>query len=85
MNNCINHPDRKAISLCHGCGKVFCESCLDEGKEYLFEAAEKVAHNDPVSSVILPPSLTTCSCAYLKASTADLSTNGPTTVFASKE
>jgi len=36
MNTCFNHPDKKAFSICHGCGKDFCESCLDEGKEYYY-------------------------------------------------
>lgn len=36
MENCTNHPDRKALSVCHGCGKNFCESCLDEGKEFYY-------------------------------------------------
>ncbi len=36
MNDCFNHPDKKAFSICHGCGKEFCESCLDEGIEYFF-------------------------------------------------
>lgn len=36
MKNCINHPDRKALSICHGCGKYFCESCLSEGEEFYY-------------------------------------------------
>ncbi|MCP5062498.1 MAG: hypothetical protein GY936_08550 [Ignavibacteriae bacterium] len=36
MNNCSNHIDRKAFSICHGCGKEFCKSCLDEGIEYYY-------------------------------------------------
>ncbi len=36
MKNCSNHPDRKALSVCHGCGRSFCELCLDEGKEFYF-------------------------------------------------
>lgn len=36
MENCTNHPDRKALSGCHGCGKRFCESCLEEGKEFYY-------------------------------------------------
>jgi hypothetical protein len=36
MENCVNHPNRKALSVCHGCGKPFCESCLDEGKEFYY-------------------------------------------------
>jgi len=29
---CFNHPDKKAISYCHSCGKYFCEDCLSIGK-----------------------------------------------------
>jgi hypothetical protein len=36
MKCCINHPDKKAFSICHGCGKDYCEFCLDEGKEYYY-------------------------------------------------
>jgi hypothetical protein len=36
MKFCSNHQDKKALSICHGCGKDFCELCLDEGKEYYY-------------------------------------------------
>ncbi len=36
MENCVNHPNKKALSACHGCGKHYCESCLDEGKEFYY-------------------------------------------------
>jgi hypothetical protein len=36
MNNCFNHPKVEALSICHSCGKEFCELCLDEGKEYYY-------------------------------------------------
>jgi hypothetical protein len=36
MSTCLNHPDKEALSICHGCGKDFCGSCLDEGKEYYY-------------------------------------------------
>jgi hypothetical protein len=36
MKICINHPDKEALSICRVCGKDFCESCLDEGKEYYY-------------------------------------------------
>jgi len=36
MKTCYNHPDKKAFSICHGCGKDYCESCLDEGKEFYY-------------------------------------------------
>jgi len=36
MNNCVNHPDKKAISVCHNCGKEYCAECLTEGEEYYY-------------------------------------------------
>jgi hypothetical protein len=36
MKSCFNHPDKIAVSICHGCGKDYCELCLDEGTEYYY-------------------------------------------------
>jgi hypothetical protein len=36
MNYCVNHPQREAISICHGCSKYYCELCLVEGPEYYY-------------------------------------------------
>lgn len=36
MKTCFNHPTKKAFSICHGCGKDYCELCLDEGTEYYY-------------------------------------------------
>lgn len=33
---CYNHPERKAYSICHHCGKSFCEDCLVDGGEYYY-------------------------------------------------
>jgi len=33
MEHCTNHPDRRAYSICHNCGKPFCEDCLTAGGE----------------------------------------------------
>ncbi len=35
-HNCYNHPERRAYSICHNCGKSFCEDCLVEGGEYYY-------------------------------------------------
>ena len=35
-HNCYNHPERKAYSICHNCGKSFCEECLIDGGEYYY-------------------------------------------------
>jgi hypothetical protein len=36
MENCYNHPERKAYSVCHNCGKYFCEDCLTAGPEFYY-------------------------------------------------
>ncbi len=36
METCANHPGKKALSVCHGCGRSYCESCLVEGNEYYY-------------------------------------------------
>jgi uncharacterized protein YbaR (Trm112 family) len=36
MKYCFNHPEKKAFSICRGCGKDYCEVCLVEGTEYYF-------------------------------------------------
>jgi len=36
MKSCVNHTDKKAISICYGCGKDYCELCLVESKEFYF-------------------------------------------------
>jgi len=36
MKTCFNHPDQEVLSKCHGCGKEYCASCLDEGIEYYY-------------------------------------------------
>lgn len=38
---CSNHPERNSLSICHSCGKYFCEDCLDEGDEYYYCKKEK--------------------------------------------
>ena len=37
---CSMHPDRRALSFCHSCGKHFCEECLIEGAEYYYCQAQ---------------------------------------------
>src|ERR1039457_4766252 len=36
MENCINHPEREAYSICHNCGKPYCQDCLSEAGEYYY-------------------------------------------------
>ena len=33
---CSNHPEKRALSICHSCGKSFCADCLVEGEEYYY-------------------------------------------------
>lgn len=35
-NKCYNHPDRRALSICHSCKRYFCEDCLVVGVEYYY-------------------------------------------------
>ena len=49
MKTCSNHPDKKAFSICHGCGKDYCELCLDEGKEFYYcknPECQKILHGE---------------------------------------
>ena len=41
VQHCVNHPERKALSFCHSCGKYFCSECLIEGNEYYYCNSEK--------------------------------------------
>jgi hypothetical protein len=36
MESCYNHPERKAYSVCHNCGRHFCEACLTAGAEFYY-------------------------------------------------
>jgi predicted Zn finger-like uncharacterized protein len=36
MENCINHPERGAYSVCHSCGNHYCPECLTETEEYYY-------------------------------------------------
>lgn len=65
MGNCTNHPDKKALSVCHSCGKPFCESCLDEGKEFYFckdPACQGMLKRES-SMALLPPRINCPKCS----------------------
>lgn len=34
--SCCNHPERKALSFCHHCGRYYCFECLKEGSEFYY-------------------------------------------------
>ena len=34
--NCKNHPETKAVNVCHECGDNYCLECLTEGSEYYY-------------------------------------------------
>lgn len=62
MKYCFNHPGKKAYSVCHNCGKDFCEECLNEGNEYYYcknpdcqkaLKAEKIS--EPLPEVVVCP------------------------------
>jgi hypothetical protein len=36
MENCINHPDKKAEYVCHSCKKHYCELCITESGDYYY-------------------------------------------------
>ncbi|MDR3667960.1 MAG: DUF2007 domain-containing protein [Ignavibacteriaceae bacterium] len=36
MENCTNHPEIETDSVCHNCGKPYCQECLSEGGEYYY-------------------------------------------------
>lgn len=36
MKTCVNHPAKEAFSICHNCGKDYCELCLDKGTEFYY-------------------------------------------------
>lgn len=74
MGNCINHPNRKALSICHGCGKPYCEECLDEGKEFYYckttACQELLRKESPAGG--LPPRVNCPNCSSeLKLSDED--------------
>lgn len=35
-NYCKNHPDKKALSICHNCNEYYCDDCLSEGMSYYY-------------------------------------------------
>ncbi len=62
MEHCINHPERKALSICHGCGRHFCESCLSEGGEFYYcksvpcqELLKKEKKAEPLPATVTCP------------------------------
>lgn len=63
MRMCFNHPDKKAFSVCHCCGKDFCRECLSEGEEYYYckdpkcqEMLKKESHRESLPKIITCPS-----------------------------
>lgn len=36
MEKCINHPERNVYSICHNCGRQFCEECLTAGPDFYY-------------------------------------------------
>ncbi len=66
MNTCVNHPDKKAFSICHSCGKAYCEQCLSEGEEYYYcknyecqEMLKKELHSEGLPINVICPNCET--------------------------
>jgi hypothetical protein len=34
--SCSNHPNKKSLSICHSCGRPFCQDCLVLGNEFYY-------------------------------------------------
>jgi DNA-directed RNA polymerase subunit RPC12/RpoP len=62
MENCINHPEREASSICYNCGNPYCQDCLTEGGEYYYckkpacQEAKKIKIASEQSIQIICPS-----------------------------
>ena len=65
MEYCINHPNKKALSVCHSCGKPYCESCLDEGREYYYCRNRKcqAVKESEASTAMLPARIDCPNCS----------------------
>ncbi len=65
MENCVNHPNRKALSVCHGCGKPYCKSCLDEGNDFYYcksPACQELLRKE-TAVTLLPPRVVCPRCS----------------------
>ena len=60
MKTCVNHPQKEALSTCHGCGNDYCTDCLDEGIEYYYC---KAPHCQQLKKELLPESLSCPNCS----------------------
>lgn len=57
MENCVNHPHEKALSVCRGCGKPYCKFCLNEGKEFYYckkPACQELMKKESPQLAVLP-------------------------------
>ncbi|MCX6151778.1 MAG: hypothetical protein NTX22_14740 [Ignavibacteriales bacterium] len=65
MENCNNHPQNKSVSICHSCGKFYCELCMDEGKEFYYckkpECQEKLKNE--LAAELLPVEIICPNCS----------------------
>ncbi len=79
MENCYNHPERKAYSVCHSCGKHFCEDCLTAGAEFYYckspECQQKLKEDIQRSSYEEEVTCPNCQ-SILKLSLDDLQSPG---------
>ncbi len=64
VDYCVNHPQKKAISVCHNCGKEYCELCLTEGEEYYYcKKPECQQFLKKEKSIELPEEITCPTCS----------------------
>jgi hypothetical protein len=65
MTNCVNHPQRKATSICHSCGQQYCELCLDAGSEYNYckKAECQELLRQELSTQLLSPEIICPNCS----------------------
>ena len=61
-NHCVNHPARKALSICHNCREAFCADCLTEGGEFYY--CRRPSCRAALAQITLPPAVT---CRYCRS------------------
>lgn len=61
MKNCVNHPQREAMAVCHSCGRDYCADCLDEGSAYYYCKLPQC--QDMLHKELLPENTTCPNCS----------------------
>jgi hypothetical protein len=58
---CLNHPERKAVNVCHNCGGNYCDECLTEGYEYYY--CSKPECKAACDAELMPAEITCPNCS----------------------